>query len=278
MRGRHALGASGVPLVFAFGCRWNFDAQLDAASVDAGWSTPIALDGANSLADEEDCTGSSSKTEIIFSTLAPYELFTVERGADGDPWGPPQPFQLNTANTEATPRLSFDERTLYFESDLTGDYEILATTRTARGQPWSAAQPVVDVSSAMQEKWFSPCSGDRYVVARSPTFDGGDIYAGTLGAGPPTPVAELNTPATETSLFITEDCLTLYFASDRNGTYDVFRTQRASISQPWDAPVVIPELADPAVNEQDPWVSPDERLLLFASDRAGTYDVYMSTR
>ena len=85
-------------------------------------------------------------------------------------------------------------------------------------------------------------------------------------------------PATETGTFITQDCLTAYFASTRSGTNKIYTSTRTSPTDPWPTPTLITDFMAVGGNQEDPWLAPDQRTFMFVSDISGTKDVYVSAR
>jgi len=81
--------------------------------------------------------------------------------------------------------------------------------------------------------------------------------------------------------WISGDGLTMYFASTRNGNYDIFRSTRANTSSTFGAPVAVSELATSSV-EDAPVLSADGLEIFFASNRAttsnGRNDIWHATR
>jgi hypothetical protein len=71
----------------------------------------------------------------------------------------------------------------------------------------------------------------------------------------------------------------VYFASNRNTNTDLYTAHRATVDTAWSAPAMVAPF-DTADNEEDPWVSPDMRMFVFARSAAGTSqkDLYFSTR
>jgi hypothetical protein len=138
------------------------------------------------------------------------------------------------------------------------------------------------VNTSQEERWFAPCAGGRYVVIHdmgtsgSPNFE---LVEGVLGGGQPAVIAALASPAAETGPLLSQDCLTLYFASTRDGTNDLFISTRAAVTSPWSAPAKL-DFSTSGANEQDPWMSADRRTFVFASDKndSGKNDLYISTR
>jgi hypothetical protein len=93
-------------------------------------------------------------------------------------------------------------------------------------------------------------------------------------------ITGLNSPADDDlDPSLTQDELDLYFASDRAGNVDIWRSTRANATLPWPAPQRVVELAT-AQLDQSPELSPDGLELWFSSDRAGSTgaDIYVTTR
>jgi len=213
------------------------------------------------------------------------DLYYTSRPAIGGAWTPiaKLPFDAD-ATSEESPRFSGDDLTLYFATDrgTSGTLDIYSATRTMTGTntAWAAKpQPVLGVNTGAVEKWLAPCGTNRYVVVRNNTATGSDLYEGTFGGGDPAPIDALNTASNETGAFLTQDCLTLYFASNRKTRVQIYVSQRKAIGQPWQPAQPVDDLKITGTDDQqDPWLSADGHSFAFASDAGGTNDVYLSTR
>lgn len=99
--------------------------------------------------------------------------------------------------------------------------------------------------------------------------------------GPATLVAAFSDPANEDDPTLTADLLEIYFSSTRisgmDGNSDVFRSTRATTSDPWGAPSPIVEL-NTGTNDENPGIAPDGLTLWFSSNRMGDLDIYVTTR
>ena len=256
------------------------DAAPDAFVLGA-WGSPTLVGGASSTTlAEDDGSLSSTTLELVFSvaTTTGKNLYYASRSSPTTAWTTPAPLAVNLAGaTEETPRFSADDLTLYFASDrvTANGLDIYRITRTAVGAAWSGAAPVVGPNAITNEKWFTPCGGQRYLV-----IVGGDIAEGRIGLGAPTVVASLSAPApaNETGTFITQDCLTAYFASNRGGLNKIYTSTRTGPNDPWPAPTRVDDFMAIGGNQEDPWVAPDQRTFMFVSDIRGTKDVYVSAR
>jgi Tol biopolymer transport system component len=96
--------------------------------------------------------------------------------------------------------------------------------------------------------------------------------------------ATVNTASTEGCPFLSKDGLSLYFASNRAGTLgglDIYVSHRTSADGPWGTPVTIGPTINSTASDRCPLITPDEKGLIFVSDRAGgagNTDLYIATR
>jgi Tol biopolymer transport system component len=262
------------------------DAGLDAAPFGA-WSPAAPVMVAATTAVEDDVTLTSDALEMVFAVAGPAgtsakDLYYTSRTSTDTPWTQAVKLPFDTAASEEAPRFSGDNKTLYFASDrvTSGDLDIYAVTHSAAGSTmWGLPRPVTAVNTGATEKWFAPCGTDRYVIVRSTTNNGTDLFEGTLSGGSAAPLDILNSPQGDTGAFLTQDCLTIYFASFRETPEKIFVSHRASVTAPWDPPTRVDDFKATAGNQEDPWLSADKRTFVFASDAAaGNKDIYLSTR
>jgi hypothetical protein len=96
--------------------------------------------------------------------------------------------------------------------------------------------------------------------------------------------ATVNTASTEGCPFLSKDGLSLYFASNRSGTLgglDIYVSHRTSADSAWGTPVTIGPTINSTASDRCPFITPDEKSLIFVSDRAGgagNTDLYIATR
>lgn len=268
----------------------GFDAPLPPDAPDdaplGAFGAPTPVPGASTAVPEDDGTLSSDGLDLVFAFADPDDndrkhLFLMTRLALDQPFSAPVALPFDTdGQTEQTPRFSADDRTLFFASNRDGSLDIFQATRSAPGAndfgtPVAVAGVSVDGAT---DKWFMPCDGGRYLMISDRDGDP-DIYEGVLGQGDPVRVAELSSNDSETGTFLTDDCLTTYFASTRTGDNRIFTSTRTSVDQPWPEPVEVLDF-NPAANEdqEDPWLSRDGRIFLLSSNVAGNKDVFESRR
>ncbi|MBA3394423.1 MAG: PD40 domain-containing protein [Deltaproteobacteria bacterium] len=267
----------------------------DATAIDApaplpAWGAPRLVPGASTATPEDDGTLTTDSLEMVFALADPADagrkhLYYIKRDtAASTTWSAPLRLSINVnLTTDQTPRFSDDGKTLYFASNrpgTTGGLDIYQATRATLGSTtFNPPTLVAGVNSASADKWCMPCSGNRYLLisSRAPSTSE-DLYEGTLGGGAPTLVAELSSASGETGAFLSKDCLTAYFASTRSGTNKIYTSTRASVTSPWSPPTEVADFAALGGDQEDPWVSDDNRTFLLSSNSAGNKDVYISTR
>ncbi len=244
------------------------------------WSTPAPVPGASTATlNEDDPTLSSTATEMYFAVVGgagDKQLYMMTRASTSDPWITPatkMDATFNTATQQESPRLSPDDLTLYFGRN--GD--IYSATRGSVGGTWSTPQIVPTISTAAYEKWLAVCANNHFMVSRANGNNGQDLFEGDLGSAG-TAVASLNSGANEISTFLSPDCLTVYFSSNRSGQTQMYTSTRAAVTDAWPAPTEVDNFGA-ATDNEDAWLSPDTRTFVFATVRGGTTkDIYISTR
>jgi hypothetical protein len=116
---------------------------------------------------------------------------------------------------------------------------------------------------------------------------GPDIYLSQRlpdgGFGPASAVTELNSAAADLRPNVRKDGLEIVFDSNRPGTlggFDLYAATRASVDDPWSAPVNLGAVVNTANNETRPSLSWDAKTLYFgrAPGPEGSTDIYISTR
>ncbi|HUS31503.1 MAG TPA: hypothetical protein VMZ53_23520 [Kofleriaceae bacterium] len=181
---------------------------------------------------------------------------------------------LNTNNRDAFLRLSPDELTAYFSSDVVGAATVLGlwkSTRASTSATFAAPARLLLTGDNAVEVW-SPtvtANGLTLYFTRTNGNSQKDIYKATRGAitdanfSGVALVAELNTASSEEDVYVVPDGSAIYFSSDRgNGnTLSIFRAQLngSTFSPPTEV------LADTNLFVSRVVISPDE-LTMFYQD------------
>lgn len=245
------------------------------------WGTPQPMTAINSGAAEDDATMTWGGTEIVFARDDGAQKHLYFSSLVGGVWQAPvkAPFSANADERDETPRYGADDLTLYFASsrnNAIANSDVYVVTRTAVGQPWSAPAKLAALSTGTTDKWVSPCPTEFLMIRTTAGNGQSEIYGGS-GLANPAKIVELDSNAGETGTFLTQDCLTMYFASTRDGDNDLWMSHRTATTVPWQAPTKFTTFGT-AFAEQDPWISNDGRTFLFASSVTGAGDIYMVTR
>lgn len=257
------------------------DAAVDAMVPLGAWGAPAVVLGASTTnLGEDDVVLSSNMREIYFKRTdagPDNNLYVMTRNALTDPWSTPTALPttlINTTGQEESPRLSNDDLTLYFGRS----GEIFKSIRASTTSPWQMATAVTALNTGANEKWAAVCDNGYTIVSRSVTGQGQDLFEGTITAGAATALVNQNTTSNEQGTLLSADCLRLYFQSERDGTFDLFMASRTSVTGAWSNPAKLPDFNTAAFNEEDAWISSDQRTFVYASNANGTKDVFISTR
>jgi hypothetical protein len=235
--------------------------------------------GANGI---DDPTLTSDLLEMYFE-LAQGEtsdIYMVTRASVTSPWSAPvvvvevsDPVQYDT-----NPELSADGLTLRVSHPIEIPPRVRQSVRADRGAPWSAL-----VEIGVRGHGFTSDATDTYGVVHRDSANGNKLWsverptaADPWWAG--TQLAELASPsADDTSPWISPDGLVLYFESNVTGNGELYVATRPSRSDPFGPAFPIAELNTTGY-EGDPWLSPDLRTIVFASDRGGQVEFYIAQR
>lgn len=257
------------------------DAAIDGIQPLGAWAMAMPVPGASdATVSEDDGTLSSNKLELYFKRAdggTNNNLYMMTRTSVSAAWSAPIEIGvLNSTGTEESPRLSPDDLTLYFGRD----GQIYRSTRTAVGQSWNAATAVTALNTTAYEKWADVCSTGYVIVSRDNGANGQDLYEGTITGGAPNPIAisGFNTTSAEQGTLLSADCLNVYFQSNRDGQFNIYKASRTSVTVQWSNPTAMVDFNTTTYNEEDPWISTDERVFVFTSNSTGNKNLYYSTR
>lgn len=196
----------------------------------------------------------------------------------------------NNAGSVWSPTLSSDGLTMYLSLSVSGSNEQIAVaTRPDRGNTFgnvsllpSPVNTSIDGTPELSADglslyFFSQRAGgtgnrDLYVATRSSTA----VQFGTVRQ-----LSSVNSRQRDDRPRVSPDELTLYFCSQRaSSADDLWRATRSARSDAFGAPTVVSEL-NSSGNDAGASLTPDGKLVLFASDRSGGVggmDIYRATR
>jgi hypothetical protein len=258
-------------------------------------SAPVSVDAAGPSLPE---AGAESSTPSADAGPGPVGTPMTPPDAASPPCNPTNPFGtpvlvgglLSTA-TEGGLRLSPDELTGTFWSTRPGGpgtVNLYVATRASLTAPFGGITLLAGVNAAGSQ--FDPTvSGDGLTLvfgSNRATLDGPyDLYEATRksaaddfsGLGL---LSALDTTFDDQQPFLLPDASALYFSSDRTGESKILRAS-ASRLLGFSLATPVTELNQTGANDQHPAVSADDRLMFFASDRAGglgDLDIWMAGR
>ena len=183
-------------------------------------------------------------------------------------------------------RVAFDER-----PDAIDAFDLCVAEREKLGA-WSAPRPLTTVNHPTETEDDPVVSSDGrelyFTSPRPPNLGQSDVWRATRTSpddpwGAPQPVPELSTARNENTLELSNDALTMWFASDRDGSLgneDMWVVTRPDRSSAWETPVNVMELNTSGL-ERGPSVFLDDTAILFHTGRAGGpggQDFWVATR
>lgn len=197
---------------------------------------------------------------------------------------------LDSTSDEEGAFLTPDELTLYFGSNRAGGaggYDLYRATRATVTAPFGNVIAVTGINTTGDER-VPRLSSDELtlIAARMPvgaTFLGIGLSqrTSTAVAFPALqPIANVAGTTNDTEATMLPSGNVIYFASDRGGNYDIYRTSKSGGA--FSAPALVSGTQlNTASVESFPAVTPDELHMYILSNRAGTmgtYDIYATSR
>lgn len=261
----------------------------DAPPPTGMFGMPMPMPGINSASADDDPTLTGDMLVIVFDSkrgggVGAGDLWASTRASLDAPWSMPvNVAELNTAADDTTPDLSRDGLALYFATtrvDSVGAKDIYVSRRENRDALWGMPARIGEVSSTGDEAGPAISFDQRSLYLASDRGGNDDIYSSDLNPGsdrwsPAARVDELATSAVEGEPWVSPDRLYIVFSSTRPGSQgsDLWEARRTSTTLPFDPPTRIAELCTTGT-EADPWLSPDQRTIVFMRDD----DIYFATR
>ncbi len=246
----------------------------------------------NSNQTEDDPTLRADMLEIYFSrTMGPphtEDIFRATRASTDEEFGEVERVEeLSIMDfADASPELSSDGLVISFSGqwpDGPGANDVMISTRKDFDSPW--AEPVrIDELTTPSDDGSLATNGDGTVGYLCRDFGGGpywELMRTTYVDGSwaeAIALDDLNDAGKDCSPWVDAGETELWFSSVRPGSLAGENIWRAAIvAGDIAAPLAVEELNTDA-RDEDPWISPDGRTIVFASDRDGTFDIWTATR
>jgi len=265
-----------------------------SAEADFTFGTPTNLGPVvNSYANEHPAGMTADGLSLYFSSRRPggtysewYDIWVTTRPTKDDPWEEPVNLgsPINTSQSYWEPDITPDGLTLVFNrvGTVYPNWDVWIATRPTTNDSWS--NPVnlgPTVNSYVED--MDPCiSADGLTLYFNSRRSGGhgdmdilmttrptinDPWSEPVNLGPP-----VNTSSSDACPDISTDGRMMFFSSRRPGGFgggDLYMTSRPTTDDPWGEPVNLGPAINTSGHETYPDISPDGRLLTFASNWPG---------
>jgi hypothetical protein len=261
------------------------DSADPACDVSKPFDAPIEVDGVNSTNNEWSAAPSADGLSIFVGSDRPgagNNVWSTTRSTTGDPFAPASELtvvNMMQSNTFAT-SLSRDGRTLFLQSDRTGNYEIYTATRDTIATTFEMPAVVSNVNTAANDGDARILPDGSAMYLASDVGGDSDLYRAPLTGGGqfgrPDPIGELNTAANEWSPAITVDELTLFFARSE----DIYVARRTTSADGFGEAIAVAELNTPAIDRPAAVSADGCTLWIVTNGQAGTggMDVFTASR
>ncbi|MDB4959749.1 MAG: hypothetical protein JWO36_7318 [Myxococcales bacterium] len=266
------------------------DTRSDGATDLGAWSAPVELMELDTGAGEDDPSLTSDLLEIYFGSKRafPYDedIYVATRTSINAPFDPPviAP-SLNTTAEETTAKVAASGLAIYFSSNRADPFhfQLYGATRPNRSAAFSGIA-MLNFSSTSANEWAPSPRADlkRLIFCKGATVTDEALWITTRSSTSaawvaPTRVSELDDATSSECDPVEPNPLTVYFSSNKTGDANIYVARRATESDPYGAPTAVTEL-NTSSQDRDPWVSSDERYIVFSSNRSGVDRLYYSTR
>jgi Tol biopolymer transport system component len=212
------------------------------------------------------------------------DIFISRRSDINAPWSRPVNAGAiinDSLGDDFSLRLSNDGKALYYASNRSGGFgksDMYVATRATPEAPWSRAENLGPHLNTEAFEAFPTPSADGLTLYfnRSTTFDSqdSDIWVSTRPSAdaqwsaPQRVPGAINSEHAEFSPALSPDGKTLYFASERGGSVELWVATRGDHTQGWGAPEKLgTEVNYPRSMTLGPFIANDQRSLYFMSAR-----------
>jgi hypothetical protein len=198
--------------------------------------------------------------------------------------------ELSSTGDDRNPWISDDGLRMYFSRDvgLASRSDIYLASRASRALPFLSPGVAIPNLNSDGREGRPSLTADEAILALSTDRDGQlDIHmttrlTGGLGVPEATRAAQVNGIGSQRiDPFLSADGLRLYLASNTGpgGKLQLWIATRTAIGDDFAAPALVPGINDNALNQTDPALSRDERILVYSAfPNSETGDLRYATR
>jgi len=247
------------------------------------------------LAGDADPSLTEDALELFFSSSrtgsAGTDIWVSERESVADDWGDPHlVVELNSADAELDPEVSFDGLTIYFNSTRVvegaqGGFDLYFSTRGTRDRNWSPPDLIPMVNSAQSDMGAVMDRTQTTLVFHRDVATDLDLFIAERQTpddtwDTPAPLS-IDSDAQEADAWLSADGLSLYFNSNRTGgtgDSDIYRTTRLSTGTiQFDDPDELAEV-NTEFHEANVALARGGRYLVLSSARSGNQELWEASR
>ena len=206
---------------------------------------------------------------------------------------------VNSIYADFRPVCGANDSIIYFASARKGNsggiidgygdyiYDVYLTSRTDTS--WSRAKNAgTNINTeTYDEPLFVTMNGDKMLVYREGGQAEGDIYYSELKGKQWSKIIDMGDQVDGlpkvTGACMTQDGKTIYFSGDTKGTKggkDIWKISKDTSTGKWSAPENLGASVNTKFDEINPWLSPDQKTLFFASmghNSMGGFDLFKTT-
>jgi predicted outer membrane repeat protein len=189
------------------------------------------------------------------------------------------------------PWISADGRRMYYTHQVGSVFRLMVSERPAGATGWPMGTEISELNQLNPRLHTARLTADELTIFfAGPDQQGAgaeyDIWMATRPSrdGPfiePAPMTELNSPANDLQATPSTDGLSLYFASNRSGRYQLFRATREGRRASFGPPVHLAFFDTPGGHTMFPYLSPDGKEFYFMRQRGenrSARDIWVSYR
>jgi hypothetical protein len=288
--GRFDFGAAPGDGAAADGTILPGERSADTGSPDApctsfsAFSAPVSPPELESSFTDWGPTMSPDQLTITFASqrTGPDTIYQSTRASTGATWSAPAAVMVGgTALTGDDPYLSEDGLALYWADAAS----IMQATRASTSAAWSAATTVLTADSSFSSPGGPDVLPGGLILLFTATLNADStqhLFEATRAATTDAFASATLLPGLASAMgdaygSITPDGLRTIFQRT-DVTAGLYEATRASTADAFGAPVRLTELDDAGDQKGDADISDDGRTLVFASTRAGSWDLWFSAR
>lgn len=262
-------------------------------SVQAQWSEPEAVTQVNSSYVDKSPFLSSDGLTLYFSRHSGpgwyyTRLYQATRPAAGVPFQ--NVTEISTLNYNGghvdSPWVSPDNlRLYYFRTEPGSLSRIKLSVRSSVSEDWPQGSNIEELNALGRLASPTLTSDELTIVFSGSSLSGGagghDLWMASRPTrasafGTAVNLTELNTAAADYHPSLSADGLLLYFISNRNGSFQIFKAERATPGLPFGSPVAMTEFEVPEAAVDYPSISADKSEFYFTRDFGQGRDIYRS--